>query len=289
MTIVNPTEMLNKAVSEHYALGAFNINNLEWTQAILRAAQAKQAPIMLAASVGAIKYMGGTKVVANLVKNLDEAMGITVPVALHLDHGDFETALAAIHDGFTSIMYDGSALDFAENLENTQKLVPAAHWNDITLEAEIGSIGGEEDGIIGMGEIADVDQTKEMAALGVDLLAAGIGNVHGRYPENWQGLSLDHLKELGDATGHKLPFVLHGGSGVPDDQIKEAIRLGVAKVNVNSEAQWAFHEALRKFILSDEDLKGKNYDPRKLLKPGIDAIQDAIEERIDVFGSANKA
>lgn len=289
MTLVNPTEMLKDAMAGHYAIGAFNINNLEWTEAILRAAQAKKAPIMVAASVGAIKYMGGTKVVADLVKNLDESLGITVPIALHLDHGDFDTAVAAIQDGFNSIMFDGSALPFEENIEKTQQLVPTAHWNNLTLEAEIGTIGGEEDGVIGTGEIADIDQTVEMAGLGVDLIAAGIGNIHGRYPENWQGLSLDHLKKLVEATGSKIPFVLHGGSGIPDDQIRQAIALGVAKVNVNSEAQWAFHEALREFIKSDKDLEGKNYDPRKLLKSGVDAIQAVVEERIEVFGSANKA
>ncbi|MDR3189701.1 MAG: fructose-bisphosphate aldolase [Lactobacillaceae bacterium] len=293
MTIVSGKTIIQNARDNGYAIGAFNTNNLEWTQAILRAAQAKDAPILITASMGAVKYMGGAKTVADLVRNLDHGLNITVPVAIHLDHGDYEMTKEAIAAGFTSVMFDGSDLSIAENLEKTREIVELAHSRGISVEAEVGSIGGEEDGIVGAGEIASIDESKYMVSAGVDFLAAGIGNMHGVYPADWQGLKLSHLKELGAAVdalkGGKMPIVLHGGSGVPDEQIREAISYGVAKVNVNTEAQLAFHQAVRDYVLSDEDLKGKNYDPRKFLKPGVMAIQKAVEDRIDVFGSAGKA
>ncbi|WP_373759289.1 class II fructose-1,6-bisphosphate aldolase [Weissella soli] len=292
MTIVSGAKMIQTAREHGYAIGAFNTNNLEWTQAILRAAQAQQAPVLVAVSMGAIKYMGGAKVVADLVRNLDYGLNITVPVAIHLDHGSYEMAKEAMAAGFTSIMFDGSDLPIAENILKTKELVSWAHGRGIAIEAEVGSIGGEEDGIVGAGEIASIDEAKAMTAVGVDYLAAGIDNIHGQYPANWTGLKLAHLQALGAAIdevrGRPMPIVLHGGSGVPDEQIQEAITYGVAKVNVNTEAQLAFHQAVRDFVLSDEDLVGKNYDPRKFLKPGVDAIQAAVEERIAVFGSAGK-
>ncbi|HBP97393.1 class II fructose-1,6-bisphosphate aldolase [Leuconostoc lactis] len=292
MTIVSGKAIVQAARDHGYAVGAFNTNNLEWTQAILRVAQAKQAPTMIAISMGAINYMGGFKTVAQLIRNLDDALNITVPIAIHLDHGDYEAAKAAIQAGFTSVMFDGSHLPLAENLAKTREIVALAHAQDISVEAEVGSIGGEEDGIIGTGEIAPIADAIAMIETQIDFIAAGIGNIHGRYPANWQGLNLAHLQKLtttlDDITKHQVPFVLHGGSGVPDDQIKTAIDMGVAKVNVNTEAQLAFHQALRDFILTDQDLIGKNYDPRKLLAPGVTAIEASLADRLAVFGAPFK-
>lgn len=292
MTIVSGKAIVQAARDQGYAVGAFNTNNLEWTQAILRVAQAKQAPTMIAISMGAINYMGGFKTVAQLIRNLDDALNITVPIAIHLDHGDYEAAKAAIQAGFTSVMFDGSHLPLAENLAKTREIVALAHAQDISVEAEVGSIGGEEDGIIGTGEIAPIADAIAMIETQIDFIAAGIGNIHGRYPANWQGLNLAHLQKLtttlDDITKHQVPFVLHGGSGVPDDQIKTAIDMGVAKVNVNTEAQLAFHQALRDFILTDQDLIGKNYDPRKLLAPGVTAIEASLADRLAVFGAPFK-
>lgn len=291
MTIVSGKEIVQTARDNGYAVGAFNTNNLEWTQAILRVAQAKQAPTIIAASMGAIKYMGGFETVANLIRNLDQSLEINVPISIHLDHGDYDSAKAAIKAGFTSIMFDGSHLPLIENLEKTREIVALAHEKNISVEAEVGSIGGEEDGVIGNGEIASVADAIAMIQTQIDFIAAGIGNIHGLYPENWHGLNLNHLQTLttavNDITQHRVPFVLHGGSGVPDDQIKTSIKMGVAKVNVNTEAQLAFHQALRDFILSDQDLVGKNYDPRKLLAPGVTAIENSLAERLDIFGSSS--
>ncbi|MDR1522200.1 MAG: fructose-bisphosphate aldolase [Streptococcaceae bacterium] len=293
MAIVSAKEFIQAARENGYAVGGFNTNNLEWTQAILRAAEAKKAPILIQTSIGAEKYMGGYKTVFNLINNLCNFMGITVPIAIHLDHGDYEAAKEVIEIGYTSLMFDGSHLPTEENFKKTREIVKLAHAKGMSVEAEVGSIGGEEDGVVGEGELAPIDDAVEMIKTGVDFLAAGIGNIHGTYPKNWKGLHLDHLKKLSEAVdkiaGYKFPIVLHGGSCIPDDQIREAIKYGVAKVNVNTEVQLAFHQATREFVLSNEDLKGKNYDPRKFLKPGVNAIQSAVEERIDVFDSANKA
>lgn len=291
MTIVSGKAIVQTARQQGYAVGAFNTNNLEWTQAILRVAQAKQAPTIIAASMGAIKYMGGFETVAHIVRDLDQSFGITVPIAIHLDHGDYTAAKAAIKAGFTSVMFDGSHLPLAENLEKTREIVALAHEQNISVEAEVGSIGGEEDGIIGTGEIAPIDDAVAMIQTEIDFIAAGIGNIHGRYPKDWQGLNLAHLKDLtttlDSMTHSQVPFVLHGGSGVPDDQIRAAISMGVAKVNVNTEAQLAFHQAIRDFILTDQDLIGKNYDPRKLLAPGVTAVETSLAERLAVFGASS--
>lgn len=293
MTIVSGKSMITNARQNGYAIGAFNTNNLEWTEAILRVAQEQQAPTIVAASMGAIKYMGGFKTVVDLIHDLHDELNITVPIAIHLDHGNYEAAKSAIAAGFTSIMFDGSDLPIDENLAKTQEIVKLAHAKGISVEAEVGTIGGEEDGIIGDGEIAPIEDAVAMVNTGIDFLAAGIGNIHGPYPDNWTGLHLDHFQNIttavDEAVGHKVPIVLHGGSGIPDDQIKTAISMGVSKVNVNSEAQLAFHEALREFILADHDLEGKNYDPRKLLATGVQGIESALTDRISVFGNAHKA
>ncbi|QIL50722.1 class II fructose-1,6-bisphosphate aldolase [Weissella coleopterorum] len=293
MTITNAKQMIQNAREQQYAISAFNTNNLEWTQAILRVAKVRQAPTLMAISMGAVKYMGGFKVVAELVRNLDEAMEVDVPIAIHLDHGTYEGAKAAIAAGFTSVMFDGSDLPLDENLKKTAEIVDLAKQADVSVEAEVGSIGGEEDGVVGDGEIAPIADAIQMAETGIDFLAAGIGNIHGQYPANWNGLHLDHLAELSaavsNAVNKPMPIVLHGGSGIPDDQIKQAIQLGVAKVNVNTEAQLAFHQGIRDYVLSNQDLEGKNYDPRKFLKPGFSAIEKALNERIDVFNSADQA
>ena len=291
--LVSATEMLKKAKAGHYAVGQFNINNLEWTKSILLTAKELRSPVILGVSEGAGKYMGGYDVVVGMVNGLLKDLDIDVPVALHLDHGSFEGCYKCIEAGFSSIMFDGSHYPIAENVEKTTELVKAAHSKGLSIEAEVGSIGGEEDGVIGMGECADPKECKSIADLGVDFLAAGIGNIHGPYPENWEGLDLDHLQKLTEAVPG-FPIVLHGGSGIPDDQIQEAIKLGVAKVNVNTECQIAFANATRKFVAEYEANeaeydKKKLFDPRKFLKPGFDAITEAVEERIDVFGSANKA
>ena len=285
--LVSATEMLNKAKEGHYAVGQFNINNLEWTKSILTVAQEMQSPVILGVSEGAGKYMTGFKTVAAMVKAMMEEMKITVPVALHLDHGTYDGCLKCIEAGFSSIMFDGSHFAIDENVAKTTELVAAAHKAGLSIEAEVGSIGGEEDGVIGMGEVADPEECKRIADLGIDFLAAGIGNIHGVYPANWKGLNfeaLDKIQAVGD-----MPLVLHGGTGIPADMIKKAITLGVAKINVNTECQISFAKATREYIEAGKDLEGKGFDPRKLLKPGADAIMETVREKIELFGSANKA
>ncbi|KRN46920.1 class II fructose-1,6-bisphosphate aldolase [Weissella viridescens] len=291
--ITNGVDMLQKARAEHYAVPAFNVNNLEWAKAILLACEKMQSPVMMQVTGGAAKYMGDFKVAHDLIADLYEALNITVPMAIHLDHGTETDVHEALQAGFTSIMFDGSALPLDENVKKTAEIADLVHAQDKQLEAEVGTIGGEEDGVIADGEIASLDDTLKMAETGVDSLAVGIGNIHGKYPADWKGLHLDHLKAITDMLSEKLgrdlPLVLHGGSGIPDDQIQEAIKLGIAKVNVNTEGQLAFHTAIRDFVLSDKDLQGKNYAPRKFLQPGSEAIQAMCEDRIKVFGSQNKA
>lgn len=286
--LVTAKEMLDKAKAGHYAVGHFNINNLEWTKSILAVAQELNSPVILGVSEGAGKYMTGYKTVAAMVKAMIEEMGITVPVALHLDHGSYEGCKKCIEAGFSSIMFDGSHLPIEENIEKTKELVKLAHENGMSIEAEVGSIGGEEDGVIGAGEFADPEECKKIADLGVDFLAAGIGNIHGKYPANWSGLNFDVLAKVQEKTG-TLPLVLHGGTGIPADMIKKAITLGVSKINVNTECQLAFADATRKYIEAGKDLEGKGFDPRKLLAPGAEAIKDTVREKIELFGSANKA
>ena len=286
--LVSATEMINKAHEGHYAIGAFNINNLEWTKAILAAAEEAKSPVMLGVSEGAAKYMCGFKTVAAMVKEIHDAMGITVPVALHLDHGSYEGAKAAIEAGFTSVMFDGSHYAFEENLEKSKEMIALAHSKGLSIECEVGGIGGEEDGVISAGELADPQECKTIADLGVDFLAAGIGNIHGKYPENWAGLAFDALEAINASTGN-TPLVLHGGTGIPEEMIKKAISLGVAKINVNTECQLAFQEATRKYIEAGKDLEGKGFDPRKLLNPGFEAIKATVKEKMELFGSVNKA
>ncbi|AUJ30231.1 MAG: class II fructose-bisphosphate aldolase [Liquorilactobacillus hordei] len=283
MSIVNGNGIFDAARSGHYAVGAFNTNNLEWTRAILAAAQETNTPILIQTSMGAAKYMGGYELCLNLVQQTVKSMGITVPVIMHLDHGNYEAAKECIEVGYTSVMFDGHDLPFEENLEKTKEIVALAHAKNITVEAEVGSIGGEEDGIIGAGELADVEEAKQIAATGVDYLACGIGNIHGKYPANWTGLNFDRLKELADVI--ETPLVLHGGSGIPKEQIQKAIAMGVSKVNVNTECQLAFAAATRKYIEAGKDEQGKGYDPRKLLAPGAQAITDVVKERIEWFGT----
>ena len=284
----NAEEMMNKAVEGKYAIGHFNINNLEWTKSILQAAEQMKSPVILGVSEGAAKYMTGFKTVARMVDAMVEDMGITVPVALHLDHGTYEGCLACIEAGFSSIMFDGSSYSIEENVEKTKELVRICAEKGMSLEAEVGAIGGEEDGVVGMGECADPEECASIAALGVDMLAAGIGNIHGKYPENWPGLRFDVLENVKAKTG-TLPLVLHGGTGIPEDMIKKAISLGVAKINVNTECQIAFAEGVRGYIEAGKDLEGKGFDPRKLLKPGCEAIVEKVCEKIKLFGSDNKA
>lgn len=286
--LVSAEKMLNDAVSGKYAVGQFNINNLEWTKEILLAAEEVKSPVILGVSEGAGKYMTGFKTVAAMVKAMIEELGITVPVALHLDHGTYEGCLKCIDAGFSSIMFDGSKYPIEENVEKTTELINICREKGMSLEAEVGSIGGEEDGVIGAGECADPKECKMIADLGVDMLAAGIGNIHGKYPANWQGLSFETLDAVQQLTG-KLPLVLHGGTGIPDDMIKKAISLGVAKINVNTECQLVFAEATRQYIEAGKDLEGKGYDPRKLLKPGADAIRAKVIEKMELFGSVGKA
>ncbi len=287
--LVNAKEMLDKALAGHYAVPQFNINDLEWTKSILTACEELKSPVILGVSEGAGKYMTGFKTVAAMVKAMDESMGITVPVALHLDHGSYDGCYKCIEAGFTSIMFDGSHYPIDENVEKTTELVAAAHKAGLSIEAEVGAIGGEEDGVVGMGECADPAECKRIADLGVDFLAAGIGNIHGIYPENWQGLSFDTLAAIKEAIGESMPLVLHGGSGIPEDQIKKAISLGVSKINVNTELQLVFAAATRKYIEAGSDKQGKGYDPRKLLKPGADAIIAECKNKIQLFGSDGKA
>ena len=286
--LVSATEMLNKAVEGKYAVGQFNINNLEWTKCILQTAQENNSPVILGVSAGAGKYMTGFKTVAAMVKAMIEDLGITVPVALHLDHGTYEDCYKCIEAGFSSIMFDGSHYPIDENIAKTKELVAVAEEKGLSLEAEVGSIGGEEDGVIGGGEIADPNECKMIADLGVDFLAAGIGNIHGKYPENWKGLDFGALAKIKELTG-ELPLVLHGGTGSPADMIKEAISLGVAKINVNTECQLYFQAAVRKYIEEGKDLVGKGFDPRKLLAPGCEAIKEIVKEKMELFGSINKA
>ncbi len=286
--LVSATEMLKKAKAGHYAVGHFNINNLEWTKAILLTAQELNSPVILGVSEGAGKYMTGFDTVAAMVKAMDKSLGITVPVALHLDHGTYDGCYKCIKAGFTPIMFDGSHYGIEENIEKTKELVAVAHAMGMSIEAEVGSIGGEEDGVIGMGECADPNECKQIADLGVDMLAAGIGNIHGKYPANWKGLSFETLDAIQQKTG-VMPLVLHGGTGIPAEMVKKAITLGVAKVNVNTECQLAFQEATRKYIEAGKDLEGKGFDPRKLLNPGFEAIKATVKEKMELFGSVGKA
>ncbi len=288
MPLVNAKEMMQKAREGHYAVGAFNINNLEWTKAILQTAQELNSPVMLGVSEGANKYMTGYTVVAAMVKAMIESMNITVPVALHLDHGTYEGAKKAIAAGYSSIMFDGSHFPFEENVEKTKEIVALAHSKGITVEAEVGAIGGEEDGVIGRGEVADPEECYKIASLGIDMLAAGIGNIHGKYPANWQGLDFEALAAI-KAKCQGMPLVLHGGTGIPEDMIKKAISLGVCKINVNTECQLYFQEATRKYIEAGKDLEGKGYDPRKLLAPGFEGIKEIVRIKMEMFGSVNKA
>ena len=286
--LVNATNMLLKARDGHYAVGQFNINNLEWTKSILLTAQEMNSPVILGVSEGAGKYMTGFKTVAAMVRAMDESLGLTVPVALRLDHGPSEGAKAGVAAGFTSIMFDGSHYPIDENVAKTTELVTLAHDHGLSIEAEVGSIGGEEDGVIGAGEVADPAECAKIAALGIDFLAAGIGNIHGKYPANWKGLDFEALDKIHQATDN-IPLVLHGGTGIPADMIRKAITLGVSKINVNTECQLSFADATRKYIEAGKDLQGKGFDPRKLLAPGAEAIKATVREKIELFGSANKA
>ena len=288
MPLVNAKEMLTKAKAGHYAVGQFNINNLEWTKAILLTAEELKSPVILGVSEGAGKYMCGYKTVVGMVTGMIEELGITVPVALHLDHGSYEGAKKCIEAGFSSIMFDGSHYPIEENFEKTKELVGICNELGLSIEAEVGSIGGEEDGVVGMGECADPDECKMIADLGVTMLAAGIGNIHGVYPENWPGLSFETLDAIQAKTGD-MPLVLHGGTGIPDDMIKKAISLGVSKINVNTECQLVFAEATRKYIEAGKDKQGKGFDPRKLLAPGTEAIKAKVKEKMEIFGSVGKA
>ena len=286
--LVSAKEMLNKAKAGHYAVGQFNINNLEWTKSILLAAEETRSPVILGVSEGAGKYMTGYKTVVGMVNGMLEELNISVPVALHLDHGSYEGCYKCIEAGFSSIMFDGSHYPIEENVEKTKELVKVATGKGMSIEAEVGSIGGEEDGVIGKGECADPNECKMIADLGVDMLAAGIGNIHGKYPANWEGLSFETLDAIQKLTGD-MPLVLHGGTGIPEDMIKKAISLGVAKINVNTECQLSFQEATRKYIEEGKDLQGKGFDPRKLLNPGFEAIKAKVKEKMELFGSVGKA
>ena len=288
MPLVNAKEMLTKAKAGHYAVGQFNINNLEWTKAILLTAEELKSPVILGVSEGAGKYMCGYKTIVGMVNGMIEELGITVPVALHLDHGSYEGAKKCIEAGFSSIMFDGSHYPIEENVAKTTELIKITREKGMSIEAEVGSIGGEEDGVIGMGECADPDECKMIADLGVTMLAAGIGNIHGKYPENWPGLSFETLDAIQQKTG-SMPLVLHGGTGIPADMIKKAISLGVSKINVNTECQLSFAEATRKYIEEGRDLIGKGFDPRKLLAPGTEAIKATVKEKMELFGSVGKA
>ena len=286
--LVSAKEMLEKARAGKYAVGQFNINNLEWTKSILLTAQELNSPVILGVSEGAGKYMTGFKTVAAMVSAMIDELNITVPVALHLDHGTYEGCYKCIKAGFSSIMFDGSHYPIEENIDKTKELVKIAHAMGLSLEAEVGSIGGEEDGVVGMGECADPDECKAIADLGIDFLAAGIGNIHGKYPANWQGLNFEVLENVKKAVGD-MPLVLHGGTGIPADMIKKAISLGVAKINVNTECQLSFAAATRKYVEEGKDLQGKGFDPRKLLAPGAEAIKATVKEKMELFGSVGKA
>ena len=286
--LVSAKEMLDKAKAGHYAVGQFNINNLEWTKAILLTAQELNSPVILGVSEGAGKYMTGFKTVAAMVKAMDEELGITVPVALHLDHGSYDHCYKCIEAGFSSVMFDGSHYPIEENVEKTKEIVAAAHAKGVSVEAEVGSIGGEEDGVVGAGECADPNECKAVADLGIDFLAAGIGNIHGKYPANWAGLSFETLDAIQQLTGD-MPLVLHGGTGIPVEMIQKAISLGVAKINVNTECQLSFAAATREYIEAGKDQQGKGFDPRKLLAPGAEAIKQVVLEKMEMFGSVGKA
>ncbi len=286
--LVSAKEMLQKAKAGKYAVGQFNINNLEWTKAILLTAEELKSPVILGVSEGAGKYMCGFNTVTEMVKAMIETLGITVPVALHLDHGTYEGSYKAMEAGFSSIMFDGSHYPIDENIAKTRQIIADANARGISVEAEVGAIGGEEDGVVGGGEVADPDECKMIADLGVDMLAAGIGNIHGKYPANWTGLRFDVLEKIQEKTG-EMPLVLHGGTGIPADMIRTAISLGVSKINVNTECQLAFAAATRKYIEAGKDLEGKGFDPRKLLAPGVEAIKDTVREKMELFGSVGKA
>ena len=286
--LVSAKDMLQKAYEGKYAVGQFNINNLEWTKAILLTAQENNSPVILGVSEGAAKYMCGYNTIVGMVEGMMKTLNITVPVALHLDHGSYQGALDAMEAGFSSIMFDGSHYSIEENIAKTTEMVKLTAEKGLSLEAEVGSIGGEEDGVVGKGEVADPAECKQIADLGVTMLAAGIGNIHGKYPENWAGLAFDALEEINAATGN-TPLVLHGGTGINEEMIKKAISLGVAKINVNTECQLAFQEATRKYIEAGKDLEGKGFDPRKLLNPGFEAIKACVKEKMELFGSVNKA
>ena len=286
--LVSAKEMLEKAKAGHYAVGQFNINNLEWAKAILLTAEEMKSPVILGVSEGAGKYMCGYKTIVGMVEGMIGDLGITVPVAIHLDHGSYEGAYKCIEAGFSSVMFDGSHSPIEENIAKTKELVAACNAKGISIEAEVGSIGGEEDGVVGAGEVADPNECKMIADLGVTMLAAGIGNIHGKYPANWQGLNFEALAQISEKVGD-MPLVLHGGTGIPEEMIKKAISLGVSKINVNTECQLAFAEATRKYIEAGKDLQGKGFDPRKLLAPGAEAIKATVREKIALFGSANKA
>ena len=286
--LVNARDMLIKAKKEGYAVGQFNINNLEWTKAVLLTAQECNSPVILGVSEGAGKYMTGFKTVAAMVKAMVEELNITVPVALHLDHGTYEGAQKCIEAGFTSVMFDGSHYGIEENIAKTKEIVAMAHAKGISVEAEVGSIGGEEDGVTGKGEVADAQECAMIAGLGIDFLAAGIGNIHGKYPANWQGLDFEALEKIMNATDG-MPLVLHGGTGIPAEMIQKSIALGVAKINVNTECQLSFAEATRKYIEAGKDQQGKGYDPRKLLAPGFEGIKATVKEKMELFGSVGKA
>jgi fructose-bisphosphate aldolase class II len=288
MKLVSAKEMLEKAVAGQYSVAQININNLEWTKAALTAAQEMNSPIILGCTEGAGKYMGGFKTVVGMVNGMLQEMKITVPVALHLDHGSYDAANACIDAGFSSIMYDGSHESIEQNVANTKKFVEICNAKGLSLEAEVGSIGGEEDGVVGKGECADPDECKAIADLGVTMLAAGIGNIHGAYPPDWEGLSFDTLAAIKERVGN-LPLVLHGGTGIPVEMIQKAISLGVAKINVNTECQWAFRDATREYIKADKDITGKGFDPRNILKPGFEAIKATVKGKMELFGSAGKA
>lgn len=288
MALVSAKEMVEKAHEGHYAIPAFNINNLEWTKSVLAGIQEAKSPAILQVSEGAGKYMGGFKTVSDMVHDLYESMGITVPVALHLDHGTYEGAKACIEVGFTSVMFDGSHFDFNENIAKSKEIIELAHSKSVSVECEVGGIGGTEDGVTSNGELADPKECAEIAGLGVDFLAAGIGNIHGVYPADWKGLNFDRLKEIDEAVNGK-PLVLHGGSGIPFEQVHKAVTLGVSKVNINTELQLEFAAATRAYIEAGKDKEGKGYDPRKLLKPGADAVTKKVVELCEAFGSANKA
>ena len=286
--LVSAKDMLKKAHKEGYAVAQININNLEWTQLVLKVAEELKSPVILGVSEGAAKYMGGFRLVMAMVRELHDSLKITVPVAVHLDHGTYEGALNALEAGFTSIMYDGSSLPFEENLKKTKEIVKLCHAKGVSVEAEVGSIGGEEDGVIGAGELADLEESRRMSKTGIDMFAAGIGNIHGPYPANWKGLNFERLREIQEVTGG-IPLVLHGGTGIPVEMIQKSISLGVSKINVNTELQQAFAAGVRKYIEDGKDLQPKGYDPRKLLKPGVEAAAEVVRDKFRQYGSVNKA